>query len=75
MKEHVKIFSGNSILSNRLGSLLEEANIPVLIKDNVESGRLAGFGVPTNSVEVFVFAEDVTKAMPILDKFEAEISK
>jgi len=73
--EHVKIFTANSILTSRLKQLLENANIPVLIKDRVESGRLGGFGVPYNSVEVFVFVKDLEKATEIVKKYEESLSE
>jgi hypothetical protein len=72
MKEHIKIFTGNSILINRIVSLLDENNIPSLIRDNEESGRLAGFGVPQNSVELFVYRSDVDEAQKIIDALDLE---
>ncbi len=75
MKEHVKIFSGHSIFINRLRAILEEEKIASLIKDEVESGRLGGFGVPSNAVGLFVFAADAKKAVEIIEKFEKEISE
>lgn len=74
MKNHVRIFSGNTITTNRLASLLDEAEIATLIKDIQESGRLAGFGVLGNSVELYIFESDLEKAKPIIDSFKKEIS-
>ena len=57
-QEHIKVFSGTSLLVNRLSFLLDEAKIPSLIKDHVNSGTLAGFGSPTNNVELFIYNSD-----------------
>jgi hypothetical protein len=72
MNKHVKIYTGSSILINRMVSLLDENNIPSLIRDNEESGRLAGFGVPQNSVELFVYSSDVDEAQKIIEGLDLE---
>jgi|UniRef100_UPI0040470B73 hypothetical protein len=74
-EEHIKIFSENGILVRRLQSLLEEEQIPSLIKDNVESARLGGFGSFQNSVDLFIFKSDLEKATPIIETFQKEISE
>ncbi|AUC20903.1 MULTISPECIES: DUF2007 domain-containing protein [Polaribacter] len=73
-EDYTKVFTDNSILVNRLKHLLDEANIESKIIDRVESGRLAGFGVPTNSVELFVLNNDLEKAQSIVDLFKTEIN-
>jgi len=40
----IKIFSGSEILAFGLKEKLEEKEIEVVMKDNIQSGRLAGFG-------------------------------
>ncbi len=74
MQEHVKILSGQSIFVNRISAVLREAKIVSLIKDQVESGRLAGFGTPSNAVGLFVFKSDAEKAIEIIKKFKEDIS-
>ncbi len=66
MKETVRILSSNAIHVKRIASLLEENHIPSMIKDNVESARIAGFGVPENSVELYVYESDVEKAQQVI---------
>lgn len=73
MKEHIKIFTGTSILSNRLGFLLDEKGIPSIIKDSQESGRLAGFGTTGDAVELHIYTSDLEKATPIIEAFKTEI--
>ena len=74
-KEHIKIFSGTSVLVNRLNFLLDNKNIPSLIKDHVSSGTLAGFGTLSNSVELFIYNSDLEKATPIIEEFKKEIAE
>jgi len=73
-EEYTKMFTENSIIINRLYSLLKEVGINARITDRVESGRLAGFGVPSNSVELFIHNNDIEKAQPIIDSFKNEIN-
>ncbi len=73
MKEHIKIFTGTSILVNRLAFLLEEQNIPSIIKNDKESGRLAGFGTTGSSVELHILNTDIEKSKNIIDSFKLEI--
>lgn len=74
MNEHIKFYTGNSILVKRLAFLLDDEDIPSIIRDNVESARLAGFGIPDNSVELLIFSSDLDKAIPIIEKFKKEIN-
>lgn len=74
MKEHVQMYTGTSILVNRLAFLLEGSSIPSIIKNEVESGRLAGFGTMGEAVGLYIFQSDVEKAIPVIEKFKEEIS-
>jgi len=74
-KEHIKVFTGTSILVNRLNYLLDDAKIPSLIKNHHESARLGGFGSLMDSVELFIYNTDTEKATPILENFKKEIAE
>lgn len=74
-KEHIKVFSGTSVLVNRLSFLLDEVKIPSLIKNHHESARLGGFGLPINSIELFIYDSDLEKAAPIIEEFKKEIAE
>jgi len=69
MNEHIRILTNSSITINRIASILEENNIPSLIKDNTESARLAGFGTSQNNVDLFVNKPDFEKANKIIEEF------
>lgn len=72
--KHIKIFSGSSIIINRLRALLDENNISSIAKDQFESARLAGFGAPMNSVDLFILDSDIEKANSIIHNFKKEIA-
>jgi hypothetical protein len=73
-EEYTKVFTDNSLLVNRLHSLLNEVGVDSKISDGVESARLGGFGAPTNSVELFVLNIDLEKAKPIIDTYKEKIN-
>ena len=71
MDQHIRIYSASSITILGLVSLLEQNGIAALVKDQVESGRLAGFGTQYNDVDLFVLETDKLKALEIIRQFEA----
>ena len=74
MKEHIKIYTGTTILTNRLAFLLDEAKIATLIKDSHESGRLAGFGTTGDSCELFIYKSDYEASKEIISNFKKELN-
>lgn len=74
-KEHIKVFTGTSILVNRLSYLLDQVKIPSLIKNHFDSARLGGFGLPMDSVELFIYKSDSEKATTIIENFQKEIAE
>ena len=70
---HIKVFSGSQIFANRLSQLLDEIEVPYLVKDNKEAGRVAGFGTLGNSVDVYIYESDLEKAQSTIDDFKQEI--
>ncbi len=69
MSEHVRILTDSAIVINRIVQLLDEEKIPSIIKDNVESARLAGFGIPSNDVDLYVDSSDVNSVEMIIKSF------
>ena len=72
MDKHVKILTNSSIIINRIAFLLDQKNIATLIKDNVESARLAGFGTTQNDVELYVYNSDFESAQKMIAEFNKE---
>lgn len=75
MHDYTKIFTSTSIIVNRIASLLTEKNISIRVRDNVESGRLAGFGVPQNDVELFVLKSEYQKAQEVIADSDIVLNK
>ena len=69
MNDHVKVFSNSAIVIQRIVQLLEDEKIPSLVKDNVESARLAGFGASFFDVELYVYKSDVEKVKALIKCF------
>lgn len=69
----IKIFSGSEILARNLQQRIEEAGISTVVKDNIQSARLGGFGNSDLAVEVFIQESDFGKAHPIIEEFRMSI--
>jgi len=69
MNERVKILTDSAIVINRIVQLLDEEKIPSVVRDNVESARLAGFGTSSNDVELYVSKSDTNRAEMIIKSF------
>jgi hypothetical protein len=69
----MKIFSGSEILALALKEKLEKINLEVVMKDNIQSARLAGFGSAGQAVELFIQEVDFGKASPIIEEFRMNI--
>jgi hypothetical protein len=69
----MKIFSGSEILALALKEQLEQIHLEVVMKDNIQSARLAGFGTSGQAVELFIQETDFAKANPIIEAFRLNI--
>ena len=69
MESSVKVLTADSITINHIADILNEQGIPVFIKNNVESARLAGFGIPNDSVELYVNTSDLERAKKVIDEW------
>jgi len=71
---YTKIYTGNFIIVQRIAGLLEAIGISPVIKDESESGRLAGFGAATQGLQdVFVHNDELEKATPVIQGAMDEI--
>ena len=71
---HIKLFSESPIIVNRVRSLLQEQGIGSLVKNQIESARLAGFGVSVDIVDLFILSSDLEKANKVLITFKKDIN-
>lgn len=70
-----KIFSGNFIIVQMIKDRLESEGISPIIKDESESGRLAGFGASIQGFqELYVSNEELTKANAIVDSVNKDLN-
>lgn len=69
----MKIFSGSEILALALKEKIEAIEINVIVKDNIQSAKLAGFGSAGSAVELFVQETDYGKVYPIIEEFRMSI--
>ena len=72
--EHIKIFTGSSILVKGLQNLLDDHKLSYLIKDRFESARLGGYGEHISSVELFVLNTDINEALRLVETYNAKIN-
>ena len=71
---YTKIFTGNFILVQLMVSKLDDIGISAIIKDESESGRLAGFGAPIQGQqELYVHNDELDKAIPIIESVRTEM--
>ncbi|CAL2086040.1 putative signal transducing protein [Tenacibaculum sp. 190524A02b] len=75
MTNYINVFTGSTILVNRLAYLLQEIKIPFIIKNDKESGRLAGFGTTGDAVELHIFDSDYEATKNLIENFKKEIEK
>ncbi|MDI1256316.1 MAG: DUF2007 domain-containing protein [Flavobacterium sp.] len=69
----IKIFSGSEILAQNLKIKIEEIGVDVIMKDNIQSAKLAGFGNAGVAVELFIQEIDFGKANPVIEDFRMNI--
>ncbi|CAM2771428.1 Putative signal transducing protein [Flavobacterium gillisiae] len=69
----MKVFSGSEILALALKEKIEAAGVDTVMKDNIQSARLAGFGSSGSAVEVFIQETDFAKANPVIEEFRLSI--
>jgi hypothetical protein len=69
----IKIFSGSEILAQALKIKIEEAGVSTVVKNNIQSARLGGFGNTDLAVEIFVQESDYGKISGIIDDFRMSI--
>ena len=65
----MKVFSGSEILALSLKERIEAIGIDVVMKNNIQSARLAGFGSSGQAVELFVQEVEYGKVNPVIEEF------
>ena len=69
----IKVFSGSQILAQALQQKIEAVGVKTIMKDNIQSARLGGFGNSDLAVEIFIEEIDFGKANPVIEEFRMSI--
>ncbi|MCB4809057.1 DUF2007 domain-containing protein [Tamlana sp. 62-3] len=73
MSNYIKVYSGNFIDVQRIFNELEKENICAVIKDESESGRLAGFGSSILGFqEIHVHKDELDRAVLTVQEYASE---
>ena len=74
MSNYVKVFEGSFVEVQHIFQSLEEENIRAIIKDETESGRIAGFGGAIHDFkEIYVHKDELEKVLPLIEKLTSEL--
>ncbi|WP_299254367.1 DUF2007 domain-containing protein [uncultured Lacinutrix sp.] len=72
--EYIKIYTGGTIIVQVIKQRLEDEGINPVIKDETESGRLAGFGASLiGQPEVYVHESEIAIATRIVETVRGEL--
>ncbi|GIZ08740.1 DUF2007 domain-containing protein [Flavobacterium sp. UMI-01] len=69
----MKVFSGSEVLALALKEKIEAIGVDVVMKDNIQSARLPGFGTMGSAVELFVQETQYGKIYPIIEEFKMNL--
>ena len=69
----MKVFSGSEILATALQAKIEAIGVNTVVKNNIQSARLGGFGNTDLAVELFIQETDFSKANPVIEEFRMNI--
>ncbi|MTG97415.1 MULTISPECIES: DUF2007 domain-containing protein [Myroides] len=67
-----KLYAGSEIMVLAVRDLLEENGIAYIIRDDIESGIAAGYGILGKAVNVFVDQNDLHRAQDLLKQNNIE---
>ena len=71
---YVKIYTGSFVIVQLITERLKEIGIAPVIKDESESGRLAGFGASVQfQQEMYVHEDQLEAAVPVVEAALAEM--
>ena len=73
---YIKIYTGSFIIVQKMIDALENIGINAVIKDETESGRLAGFSASIpGQQEVFVNKDELDNAIPIVEEIISKLKE
>ncbi len=69
----MKVFSGSEVLALALQTKIEAIGVNTVLKNNIQSGKLAGIEVAGQAIEVFIQETEFSKANPVIEEFRMSI--
>jgi len=69
----MKVFSGSEILALALQEKIEAVGVDTVVKNNIQSAKVAGFGSLGQAVELFIQETDFAKANPVIEEFRLSL--
>ncbi|SEQ97394.1 Putative signal transducing protein [Hyunsoonleella jejuensis] len=74
MSNYIKVFEGSFVQVQHIFQSLEAQNISAIIKDEAESGRIAGFGGAIHDFqEIHVHKDEIKEATKIVAHLISEM--
>ncbi len=71
----IRVYTGTEITVNLLKDELEKSGIHSIVRNDYNSGIVAGFSAgPSSAVDLLIYEIDLKKAEPIISEF-AQINK
>jgi hypothetical protein len=71
--KYKKVFGGNSLEAHRVELTLKDNKIKPILKDESESARLAGFGLPISDIiQIFVHEDEEVKALALISQLNLD---
>lgn len=72
---YIKIFTGSFIIVQLICDKLNAVDINPVVKDETESGRLAGFGSSIQGLqEIYVHVDELDKAVEIVETVTSDLN-
>lgn len=69
--DYIKLYAGSFVIVQAIVDRLEEQGINAIVKDESESGRLAGFGSSIQGFqELYVHKDEQQKAIAIVEEIK-----
>lgn len=64
---HIKLFAGSEVMALAVKNILEDNQIPYIVRDDIESAIGIGMGTLGKAVNIFVEEQDLPKAKNLLE--------
>ncbi len=71
---YIKVFTGSFIVAQLITDKLEAIGISAIVKDETESGRLAGFVASIPGLqEIYIHKDEIDEALEVVENVTSEL--